>query len=700
MKWIMHGMLLLLLSNITVSAHGILLTQEEQDYISKNPTIKVSNELDWYPYDFFEHNSANGYAVDLFKFLAKDVGLRVDFVTANWSTLYKKFEAKEIDILYPAKKTKKRESIALFSEKFIKMRLSLVTKSKREDIKSLEDMKGKTLGLVKNWSSSNYIKKTYADINYKEFDTSTEMLEAVAFGLVDGGVEDFFTANYIIKQEMFSNLHVVSKISLDNEDGYNLHLMFQKENQILQSIFNKALNHVSEEDILKLKSKWLGVLKKEKRSLKLSLNEKQYIKDKKVVKMCIDPNWMPLEMIQDGLHIGMTSDYMRLIEEAISIPIELVHTKTWIESIEFAKKRKCDIFSLAMATPERKQYMNFTKPYLKIPLVLVSTLNEIFYYDISLIKDKPIGIVRGYAYGEILKVKYPNMNLIEVENLSDGLDRVEKKELFGLIGTLATVAYEIQREYFGSLKIVGNFNQEWELGVGVRNDEHFLLSIMEKAIDSIDEYEHQKILNRWISVKYDRKVDYTHLYQFLVLVFILYIFMIYRQYQLKKYNQKLEILSVTDKLTGLYNRLKLDDVMRHEKNLFDRFHRPLSIIILDIDDFKKVNDKYGHKVGDEVLQDIAKITLKNKRKTDVIGRWGGEEFLVICHETDLDGAVKLAEKFRKVISSHKFLHISTLSASFGVAEFERTENIENVFIRADEGLYKAKKSGKNRVEFT
>ena len=109
MKWIIYGLSLLLFLNATISADEISLTQEEREYISQNPTIKVSNELDWYPYDFFKHNRANGYAVDLFKILANDVGLHVEFVTANWSTLYKKFEAKEIDILYPAKKTKKRE---------------------------------------------------------------------------------------------------------------------------------------------------------------------------------------------------------------------------------------------------------------------------------------------------------------------------------------------------------------------------------------------------------------------------------------------------------------------------------------------------------------------------------------------------------------------------------------------------------------
>ena len=690
-------LILVLLLNVALNATNIELTEVQKNYILQNPTITVSNELDWYPYDFNENGNAAGYAVDYFKLLAEKIGLRVIFVSASWNELSKKFKSKDIDILYPAVKTKEREEIALFSEDMIKMRLSLITKINSKDIKSFDDMKNKTIALVKGWSSTKYIKDNYKNIKYIEYDTSAEMLEAVAFGLADGGVEDFFTANYLIKKDMLSNLHVVSKVLIDGKDSYSLYMMFHKDNRILKELFDKAMKEVKEEELIKIKSKWLVFLQKHKKTINFNNAEKSYLKKKQVIKMCIDPNWMPLEMNKNGVHVGMTKDYMDLIEEEIGIPIKMVNTKTWSESLEFAKERKCDILSLVMATPQRKLYMKFTKPYLNIPLVLVSTLDETFYADVSAIHDKYIGIVKGYAYGEILKVKYPNIKLVEVESISDGLKKVEEKELFGFIGTLATVAYQIQKEYFSSLKIVGKFDEKWELGIGVRNDDPYLYSILEKAISSIDSDKHQQILNKWISVKYDRG-DYSNIYKFLIFLFVILVFVIYRQNQLKKHNRELEVLSITDKLTGIYNRLKLDEVMLHEKNLFDRYDRPLSIILFDIDDFKRVNDTYGHKVGDEVLQDIAKVILKNKRKTDIFGRWGGEEFLIICHETDIKGAVELAEKFRKAINYHDFKSIHKLSASFGVAEFKKGDTIEKVFIKVDDSLYEAKKDGKNRVE--
>ncbi|WP_024953460.1 transporter substrate-binding domain-containing diguanylate cyclase [Sulfurospirillum arcachonense] len=687
---------LLLLLSISLNATILNLTDEEKNYIGQKHILKVSNELDWYPYDFNQQEKAKGYAVDYFKLLATKIGLDVVFVTDNWKSLNKKFITGTLDVLYPARKTQEREKIALFSDEFLKMRLSLITQSKEKKIKSLNDMDGKILAVIKGWSSAELIKKKYKRIIFLEFSTSKEALEAVAFGLADATIEDFFTANYIIKKQMLSNLHIASKITIDGGESYSLHLMFQKNNQILQTLFNKAISSVTEEELLKIKNKWLGSSANIK-SIIISSEEKKYLQNKKIINMCIDPNWMPLEKNKNGQHIGMSSEYINLIEEKINIPIKLINTKSWSESLSFAQKRKCDILSLAMQTPQRKSYMNFTKPYLNIPLVLVSKVDKIFYPELNTIKGESIGIVSGYGYRNFFRVKYPNINLVEVESIKDGLDRVEKEELFGFIDTLPTVAYQIQSDYFGSLKIIGKFDEKWELGIAIRNDAPLLLSVFEKAISSIDEEKHQQILNKWIPLNYTVKAEFKYLRELFYFICAIIIFIIYRHYQLLLYNKQLKKLSFIDKLTGIYNRSKLDDMMLYEKKLFDRFQRPLSIILFDIDDFKKVNDKFGHQIGDKILQEISQIILDNKRKTDVFGRWGGEEFLLICHETDIKGAVELAEKFRKAIFAYTFTEAKLLSASFGVAEFKKGDSIEKVFTKVDGELYKAKKKGKNLV---
>lgn len=161
--------------------------------------------------------------------------------------------------------------------------------------------------------------------------------------------------------------------------------------------------------------------------------------------------------------------------------------------------------------------------------------------------------------------------------------------------------------------------------------------------------------------------------------------------------KRAEELAITDRLTGLYNRLKLDEVLEYEISRSKRYGTALSLIILDIDHFKSVNDIYGHQIGDIVLKEVANTLLSCERESDTIGRWGGEEFLIVLPNTNLAGAMITAEKIRTAIENHLFSVVGKKTASFGVSEFLVEEN-ENSFIeRADQALYRAKSGGRNQV---
>jgi len=171
-----------------------------------------------------------------------------------------------------------------------------------------------------------------------------------------------------------------------------------------------------------------------------------------------------------------------------------------------------------------------------------------------------------------------------------------------------------------------------------------------------------------------------------------------RTLELAEKNKELQKLSVTDKLTGLYNRIKLDETLDNEKKRVERHAGIFGIIIIDIDFFKKVNDTYGHQAGDTILVEFAKLMENSVRKTDLLGRWGGEEFMIICTETNLENIISLAEKIRRKISSFDFPIVKHKTASFGVATFKKGENLEKMIDRADQALYIAKEKGRDRVE--
>lgn len=177
-----------------------------------------------------------------------------------------------------------------------------------------------------------------------------------------------------------------------------------------------------------------------------------------------------------------------------------------------------------------------------------------------------------------------------------------------------------------------------------------------------------------------------------------YVFSLTDITKLKEKSNLLEYQASHDKLTGLFNRNRFDEIYTKEIKRTKRYNNELSIIIFDIDDFKMVNDTYGHQIGDEVLKEIAKITLNGVREQDINVRWGGEEFLILLPQTNLTGALTVASKIKSAIKEHIFTDKSLkITASFGVSQLLEEDDEVSLISRSDKLLYEAKKTGKDKV---
>lgn len=168
--------------------------------------------------------------------------------------------------------------------------------------------------------------------------------------------------------------------------------------------------------------------------------------------------------------------------------------------------------------------------------------------------------------------------------------------------------------------------------------------------------------------------------------------------ELKEKSNLLEYQATHDQLTGLFNRQKFNEIFIKEIKRDKRYDNPLSLIIFDIDDFKNFNDDFGHVVGDEVLKVISEISLNSTREHDTVVRWGGEEFLILLPQTDIEGARKVAEKIRISIEKFESPNIPRqITASFGVSKLTKEDDETSILQRVDEALYTAKSRGKNQV---
>lgn len=167
---------------------------------------------------------------------------------------------------------------------------------------------------------------------------------------------------------------------------------------------------------------------------------------------------------------------------------------------------------------------------------------------------------------------------------------------------------------------------------------------------------------------------------------------------MKSLNQQLESAALTDSLTGIPNRLYFDQQLDANMMAAQRYGTPFSIIILDLDHFKQVNDQYGHPAGDRVLQEFSQVAKSEARLTDHLARWGGEEFAIALPHTGLDQALTLAERVRAKVASYAFSTVGSMTTSIGVAEYRPGETPIALLERVDQALYRAKAGGRNRVE--
>jgi len=227
----------------------------------------------------------------------------------------------------------------------------------------------------------------------------------------------------------------------------------------------------------------------------------------------------------------------------------------------------------------------------------------------------------------------------------------------------------------------------------VKEDQSHILSLLKSIeLNEIKKFDIKtRILNKknkevWVKIKSRKVINEDQSY------FLSIITDISKE---KNIEEKLVKIANFDALTGLYNRRKFDEILKLETNRVKRYKRDLSALFFDIDHFKKVNDTYGHDIGDDVLMSVAKLVLTHIRETDYFARWGGEEFIIILPETNIDKAKIMAENIRKEIESHIFNKAGHLTVSIGVSNLIQKERVSTFLKRLDTALYKAKNSGRN-----
>lgn len=442
----------------------------------------------------------------------------------------------------------------------------------------------------------------------------------------------------------------------------------------------------------------------------LDAGQRDWLAEWGPVRYCVDPDWMPMEQIDDnGRHVGLAADFLSLMARRAGVELELVTTADWSESLDKARRRDCDLLSMAMETPGRAEYMDFTEPYLEIPSVIVTRGDAPWVEGLAYVLDQPLGIMRDFSFVELYRERYPELELREVDDYEQGLLKVQRGELFGFLGNMANVSMTLQRSGMSNLKIAGRIEGDSRLSVATRNDEPQLGAIFSALVRSINDADRRELFNRWIPVHVEQTRDQELTWEVLLpvtglaLIALVWSERVRRlNRRLEAANRKLEALNREDTLTGLHNRLHLDEKLEEVAAYCARNRVTLSVAMVDLDFFKSINDRFGHPYGDQCLRQVARVLSEQfQRETDTVVRYGGEEFVVLVSGTKRPEFAERLERTRQEVSrlvavrdDSRQLHVS-IGAWCGVPS--GTGSPYRYLSWADQALYRAKTRGRNRV---
>lgn len=432
---------------------------------------------------------------------------------------------------------------------------------------------------------------------------------------------------------------------------------------------------------------------------------------------CVDPDWMPYEGIDQGKHVGISSGFLELIEEQTDWQFQLVPTDSWQQTLAYLKQQRCVFTTMLNYTPRRAEFLYFSDIYSRSPNVLVSRREQPFLQNMEQVGDRSLAIPRGYRLLDYVRQNYPKIRIILAETEQQGLEMVSSGEVDLFIGSMYSINARIQQSGLFNLKIAAWAGPEEQFRMAVTENSKWMLPELNRLLAQISDDYRARLYRQWSNIAVLKQTDRGLTWQLLVVVTLVFGALLARYRWISKYNRELtaknqqleklrnqlletnrelEFISTHDPLTKLYNRHYFH---RHfaPEHRSDAMQGHTSLIVIDIDFFKDINDRHGHSVGDSILSDLASLLMEGAREIDLVARWGGEEFMIVCPDTDCVQARHLCERLASAMTVYPFSAGVRLSCSFGLTELKPGESIWSAFDRADQALYRAKSEGRNRI---
>ncbi|MEH6529228.1 MAG: transporter substrate-binding domain-containing protein [Porticoccus sp.] len=486
------------------------LTPKEMAWLDEHPIVRFTGDPDWLPQGAFtEDGTYTGVVSEMLNLLESRLGIKIERVPSKtWSDAVRMIETREVDILSETSGVK-RQGLT-FTDSHLKFPVAIIVRSGSTSALKPEDLHGRRVAVVRDYGYVKKFQKQYPDLDYIAVDTVREGILSVSSGRTDAFISATSTASYLMSELGLTNLE------FSGDTGLSLDLAFgiRKEWPELVSIINKGLNAIGLARLTAISNQGTKI---EKDVVVVTNEEKTWLTEHKDIRLGVDPQWAPFEYLDEAkVYSGMASDYVTVLNERLKINMQTVRGLSWSEVMVKAKSREIDVLPAVMKSAERSEFLNFTKPYISFPMVILMRDDVPVVASIGELKNKSIAVIRGYVTEDLFNREYPNHRLIMVDNIEEAMNMVSEGQVDAFVGNLASIRYMITRLGITNLQVAGTTPHKFELSFAVRKDWPQLVSIIDRSITALSTQEKENIKVRWLNVHIEKENDYTLMWQLLV----------------------------------------------------------------------------------------------------------------------------------------------------------------------------------------
>ena len=496
---------------INAQAVALELTIEEQTWLKQHPVIRIGIDAAYAPYSFLDKKEQFvGVAPDLLALLEKRLPVRFEAVTnLSWPEIVDAAKQRSLDVIATAVVTEERKQFLNFSQIYISTPLVIMTRNDDMRIQRRNDIGQKRIALVEGYSSSQQVLKEFPSIKPQMIATPLDGLRAVATGEADAYVGVLGINAYLMSQYGISNLKVAARFNVETNGQ---RLAVRSDWPQLVRILDKALGDITELEKLTVMRRWIPVSSASngtgKPQVVLSEEEEAFLKAHPVIRVANEQDWPPFDFIdKNGSAAGYAIDHFKLLANKVGLRINWVNGYSWDKLLTMGTKKEIDAFPAIISNPQRRQSLLFSEPYHQnIAGYFIregKTIPDI--HDISQLKKYRMALVKGFDDYQSITNHYPDIPVVTVNSVLDGLKAVVAGDADIFIGDVAVCNYLIQEHLLRGLYQAGRvrlpeLSEGERLRFAVRNDWLLLLSILQKGMQALSQDEIQSLRQRWLDI--------------------------------------------------------------------------------------------------------------------------------------------------------------------------------------------------------